>query len=104
MKDKNIYKIEVWTRGKNRDEYGNPYVAYKAVIHLAEMSYARTMTFMMPMFSWDNYPDKILQLALLGINRALDLDIQHNDPRITLHYKHVYRDADLEHPENWKKE
>lgn len=102
MKDEKISSIKIWTRGKNRDEFGNPYVAFIAWIQLRYISYARKVSVMSDMQSYDSGKSKCLEFALLAINRALDLDIRANDTRIEHHHKHVYRDADLEHPEKWK--
>ena len=100
--DSKIYRIEIWSRGKYRDEYGNPYAAYIAWLRLGYVSYARRISVMSGMTGYDSSDDKCLELALLGINRTLGLNIQPNDERIVHHHKHVSRDADLEHPENWK--
>lgn len=102
MDNSKIYKIEIWTRGKNRDEFGNPYAAYIAWLRLGYVSYARRIAVLEPMTGYDSSADKCLELAVLGINRTLGLNISVRDERIVQYHKHVYRDADLEHPEKWK--
>lgn len=100
--NKIITKIEIWSRGKNKDVYGNPYHAFKAILHFGRTSYFHTLIVQQPM-SWGDSDERgCLMWACQGINEALGLDIQIDDERIIHHYKHVYKDSELENPENWK--
>lgn len=102
MNSNNITKIEIWSRGKNRDMYGNPYHAFKAVLHFTRVSYFNTLTIQMPMSWGDSDKRGCLIWACQGIKEALGLDIQIDDERIVHHYKQIYKDSELENPENWK--
>lgn len=100
--NKIITKIEIWSRGKNKDVYGNPYHAFKAVLYFGRTSYFNTLIIPQSM-SWGDSDERgCLMWACQGINEALGLDIQIDDERIIHHYKHVYKDSELENPENWK--
>ena len=104
---KPITKIEIWSRGKNRDVYGNPYHAFVAHITMSHVSYSRGMIVYMPMSWGDSDEWGCLKWALEGINEALDIRgtkdaIMPSDERIVHHYQHVSRDADLENPLKWK--
>ena len=101
---KAVTKIEIWSRGKNRDVYGNPYHAFIAHITFAYVSYFRQMIIYMPMSWGDSNEWECLKWALAGINEALGTEFQPNDERIVHHYKHVSSDADLENPLKWKTE
>lgn len=102
MKNENIVKIEIWSRGKNRDEYGNPYFAWIAKIRVSHVSYFRYVTIHMDMMGGDSYESACLMWALQGINEALGTDIRADDERIVHHYKHASRDAELADPTKWK--
>lgn len=97
-----LSKIEIWSRGKNRDVYGNPYWAYKVVLTYNYVSYFETITITKGMSGGSSSEHACLTWALQGIKEALGLEFNPHDERIIHHHKHVYRDADLEHPETWK--
>ena len=102
MNEKYILKIVIYSRGKNIDEYGNPYHAFKAIIHVCHVSYFNTITVSNSMSYGDSSERDCLMWALQGINEALGINIRMDDERIEHHHKHVYRFQDLEHPEKWK--
>lgn len=107
MASKKLYKIEIHARGKYRDEYGNPYYAYIAILHYKFVSYFRNVIVYMPMHWGDSGESDGLKWALEGINEYLGKKTYHSkikpsDKRIEYHYKHVSHDADLENPLKWK--
>ena len=97
-----IRQIEIYSRGKNRDVFGNPYHAFKAIISAQKCSYFRQIMVIMPMTWGDSGERDCLEWAVQGINEAFGTEIKANDPRIIHHHKHVSHDEDLLHPENWK--
>lgn len=110
----NIEKIIIFTRGKNRDEYGNPYQAFKAYIKFAHKSYF-TNAIVTQSMQYTNNSSKsgCLNDALYGINEFLtaikhpkktvvERIIKPDDKRITQIHKHVHTFQELENPENWK--
>lgn len=97
-----LYKAIIYTRGKNRDVYGNPYHAYKAVLTFSYVSYFRDITICQNISWGDSSERDCLDWALQGIKEALGIDLEANDERITHHHKHVYSDRELRYPENWK--
>lgn len=100
--DKKITKIEIWSRGKNRDEYGNPYFAWIAKIHFRQVSYFRCLTVHMDMKAGDSNERDCLMWACQGINEALGTDIRCDDERIIHRYRNAYKDADLADPTKWR--
>ena len=102
-----ISKIEIWSRGKYRDQFANVYHAFKAVITCSYVSYFRRIIITMPMSWGDSGENDCLKWALEGINEALELrgtqkEIKPNDERIVHHWQHVSHDRDLENPEKWR--
>ena len=79
-----ITKIEIWSRGKYKDEYGNPYHAFKAVISCSYVSYFRNIIITMPMTWGSSGEYDCLQWAVQCINEALQTDIKQSDERIVL--------------------
>lgn len=102
MKNENVIEIEIWSRGKNRDMYGNPYLAWIAKVYVRYVSYFSHITIHKDMMGGDSYESACLKLALQGINEALGTDIRADDKRIVHHYKHTCRDSDLIDPTKWK--
>lgn len=102
MKVSNITSIRIEGRGKNRDIYGNPYSAWKAVIDVKMNHHNVRMVLYEPMTWGDSYESRVLRNAIEGINETLNINLKENDKRINYTYKHVSRDADLEKPQNWK--
>lgn len=105
--NKKLTKIEIYSRGKYRDEYGNPYHAWIAFLTYQYVSYFRKVIIYMPMHWGDSGERDLLKWALEGINEFLNKrsyrsKIKPNDKRIIHHYKHVSRDKDLENPLAWK--
>lgn len=109
-----LEKIIIYTRGKNRDIYGNPYMAYKINLEFSQKSFFRKVTIESSMcYTNNSSKNGCLQDALDGLNEFLHgikhpkmtnrkVYIKADDKRIIHHHKHVTRDAELEHPENWK--
>lgn len=97
-----LYKVNIYTRGKNKDMDGNPYHAYKAVLTFSYVSYFRSITICQDMSWGDSAERDCLDWALQGIKEALGIDLKANDERITHYHKHVYSYDELRNPENWK--
>lgn len=102
MKTSRIYAIKIEGRGRYRDEYGNPYYAWRAGIDVQIKSHHSKITIHEPMAWGDSYEAAVLRAAVEGINEALDINIRQNDKRISYTYKHVSGDAPLRNPLNWK--
>ena len=100
-----LIKIEIFSRGKKHDEYGNPYYAYIAFLSYYRKSYFDKIIIYKSQ-SWGScsYHDG-LEWALQGINEALGLKqspIKRNDYRIVYHHKFVSTYSELQNPLNWK--
>lgn len=102
MKTSRIYAIKIEGRGRYRDEYGNPYYAWRADIDVQIKSHHSKVTIHESMAWGDSYEAAVLRAAVEGINEALDINIRQNDKRISYTYKHVSEDAPLRNPLNWK--
>lgn len=97
-----IYKIDIYTRGKSKDESGNPYLAYKAVITYSYVSFFEKITISKGMV-WGSCGERdCLNEALQGIKEALGVELSPNDERITHYHKRVYSYDELKRPENWR--
>ena len=102
MKSSQIKSIKIEGRGRNRDIYGNPYYAWKAVID-RKANHHMTPIVIYEKMSWGtSSQDVVLREAVEGINEALDINLKQNDKRITYTYTHVSGDAPLRNPLNWK--
>ena len=102
MKVNRILAIKIEGRGRYRDEYGNPYYAWRADIDVQINSHHSKVTIHESMAWGDSYEAAVLRAAVEGINEALDINIRQNDKRISYTYKHVSGDAQLRNPLNWK--
>lgn len=102
-----LTKIVIYSRGKYRDEDGNPYLAYIAFLHFQHKSYFDKMIIYKSM-TWGSCGEHdCLIEALEGINEALRKRgkkgcIKSNDKRIEHHWMHVYRYDNLRNPLRWK--
>ena len=102
MKSSLIQSIKIEGRGRNRDIYGNPYYAWKAIIQ-KKANHHMTPIVIYEKMSWGTSSEnEVLRNAIEGINEALDINIKQNDKRITYTYTHVTGDAPLRNPLNWK--
>ena len=102
MKSSLIQSIKIEGRGRNRDIYGNPYYAWKAVIQ-KKANHHMTPIVIYEKMSWGTSSENaVLREAIEGINEALDINLKQNDKRITYTYTHVSGDAPLQNPLNWK--
>ncbi len=102
MKSSLIQSIKIEGRGRNRDIYGNPYYAWKAVIQ-KKANHHMTPIVIYEKMSWGTSSENaVLREAVEGINEALDINLKQNDKRITYTYTHVSGDAPLQNPLNWK--
>lgn len=102
MKSSLIQSIKIEGRGRNRDIYGNPYYAWKAVIQ-KKANHHMTPIIIYEKMSWGTSSENaVLREAIEGINEALDINLKQNDKRITYTYTHVSGDAPLQNPLNWK--
>lgn len=102
MKSSLIQSIKIEGRGRNRDIYGNPYYAWKAVIQ-KKTNHHMTPIVIYQKMSWGTSSSNVvLREAIQGINEALDINLKENDKRITYTYTHVPGDAPLHNPLNWK--
>ena len=102
MKSSLIQSIKIEGRGRNRDIYGNPYYAWKAVIQ-KKANHHMTPIVIYEKMSWGTSSENaVLREAVEGINEALDINLKQNDKRITYTYTHVCGDAPLQNPLNWK--
>lgn len=104
MKTSRINAIKIEGRGRYRDEFGNPYYAWRADIDVQIKSHHSKVTIYESMAWGDSYESAVLRSAVEGINEALDINIKQNDRRISYTYKHVSGDAPLRKPLKWKQQ
>lgn len=98
-----IDKIEIWSRGKNRDEFGNPYRAWIARIHFqTPFPSFDTLTLSRSMQSGSCDEPDCVQEVCQAIDEVFNIFIRPSDKRIVRrHYRTVYRYEDLD-PSKWR--
>ena len=98
-----IDKIEIWSRGKTRDEFGNPYRAWIARIHFQHSFKSfDTMTLSRSMEYGDCDEQDCVKAVCEAIEEVFNIFIRPSDKRIVRrHYRRVYRDEDLD-PSKWR--
>lgn len=99
---RSIRSINILSKGKNRDMYGNPYHAFRADIVYSYVSYFKTISISMTETYGDSGEYDCLKWALQGIKEAIGENISPNDPRIQHTHKHVGIGTDMGDPLNWK--
>lgn len=100
MENKDIKNIVIYTRGKNRDKFGNPYRAFKAYVFTKKSGVVKTVWKSMDVGNCTESDCR--EWAIACINMVLEVKITKDDKRIEQHHKKVSRDSELEKPENWR--
>lgn len=105
MKAKDIVKIEVVSRGKNRDYYGNVYIAFHVTIYVGNGLYPYTRLFH-SMSAGDNYADYCRNEAVRMIRNLFGWEYSKtrflDELAVTKSHTTVYTDSALEEPWNWR--
>lgn len=98
-----IDKIEIWSRGKTRDEYGNPYRAWIARIHFHNSFPSFDTLTLSRGIQYGNCDEQdCVEEVCQAINEVFNASVRPSDERIVKrHYRRVYRDEDLD-PSKWR--
>lgn len=102
MNTKKFTKIEIYSRGKNRDIYGNPYHAFVIRFYSGYVSHYRTISLEMPMTYRSSSKDDCFGWADQATKEAFGFSLYDYKSIILHHHKTVRTDAELEEPQNWK--
>ena len=97
-----VKNIFIWSRGKNRDIYGNPYYAYVCRINLTD---GREITFNCPMSWGGSRAYDVLAEVSQELGAKFGIRLNFNDVRnrfVIQTHKQVKTDSALEHPERWR--
>ena len=102
IKKADVKNIFIWSRGKNRDIYGNPYYAYVCRINLAD---GREITFNCPMSWGGSWAYDVLAEVSQELDAQFGFGISYDDVRsgfVIQTHKQVKTDSALEHPDRWR--
>ena len=97
-----VKNIFIWSRGKKRDIYGNPYYAYVCRINLTDW---REITFNCPMSWGGSGAYDVLAEVSQELGAKFGIRLNFNDVRsrfVIQTHKQVKTDSALEHPERWR--
>lgn len=100
MNTLDIEKVIIYTRGKNRDECGNPYRAFKAYVLCKGTAISKIVWKEMDL--GNSNAASCLEWAVTCINSALGTKLAKNEKRIEHSHKKVKRDSELEKPMGWR--
>ena len=97
-----VKNIFIWSRGKNRDIYGNPYYAYVCRINLTD---GREITFNCPMSWGSSGAYDVLAEVSQELGAKFGIWLNFNDVRsrfVIQTHKQVKTYSALEHPGRWR--
>ena len=97
-----VKNIFIWSRGKNRDIYGNPYYAYVCRINLTD---GREITFNCPMSWGSSGAYDVFAEVSQELSAKFGIRLNYDDVRsgfVIQTHKQVKTDSALEHPERWR--
>lgn len=97
-------KIIIYSRGKNRDVYGNPYYALKIILKYSYVSYFQQIIIPVSMKYGSSSKRDCLMWAGQALQEALGMNIEHVLPFIEHHHVRVSRDSQLKNPLKWKED
>lgn len=102
IKRTDVKNIFIWSRGKNRDIYGNPYYAYVCRINLTD---GRKITFNCPMSWGSSGAYGVFAEVSQELSSKFGIRLNYDDVRsgfVIQTHKQVKTDSALEYPERWR--
>lgn len=107
IEKENIEGITVYSRGKNRDEDGNPYYAYKCIVEFKwDRDHCTSKLVIDCRADWgDSGKDDVMAAVKNKLEKTFGIKTDWDDVRsgfIKQHHRTVYTMAALEHPESWR--
>lgn len=104
---KNIEGITVYSRGKNRDVYGNPYYAYKCIVKFKYAKDHCTSSLVIDCSAdWGSSgKDDVMSVVKSKLERMFGIKITWDDIRkgfVKQYHRTVSTMSELEHPEAWR--
>ena len=97
-----VRHIFIWSRGKNRDIYGNPYYAYVCRINLID---GCEITFNCPISWGSSGASAVFIKVSQELNARFGIWLTYDDVRsgfVIQNHKQVKTESALEHPERWR--
>lgn len=106
IKKTDVEKIHIWSRGKNRDIYGNPYYAYVCRISLTQKARGeREITLRCSMAWGDSDEYGVFRMVSKTLNSDFGIVVNYKDVQsglVVQEHKTVCTDDALRHPERWR--
>lgn len=106
IKKTDVERISIWSRGKNRDIYGNPYYAYVCRISLTQKARGeREITLRCPMSWGSSGAYDVFVEVVQELDREFGIRLDYNDVRsgLVVQRHRVVRTEDaLTRPERWR--
>lgn len=104
---KNIECIDIYSRGKNRDVYGNPYYAYKCVVRFKwAKDHCSSALVIDCRADWGSSGESdVFTVVRHKLERDFGIKIDWRDLRsgfVKQQHRTVHTMSELETPENWK--
>lgn len=102
LKKTDVKNIFIWSRGKNRDIYGNPYYSYVCRINLTDGS---KITFSCPMSWGSSGAYDVFVKVSQKLSVKFGIHLTYDDVRsgfVIQNHKQVKTESALEHPERWR--
>lgn len=106
IKKTDVERISIWSRGKNRDIYGNPYYAYVCRISLTQKARGeREITLLCPMSWGSSGAYDVFVEVVQELDREFGILLNYDDVRsgLVVQKHRVVRTEDaLMRPERWR--
>lgn len=101
-----VERISIWSRGKNRDIYGNPYYAYVCRISLTQKARGeREITLRCPMSWGSSGAYDVFVEVVQELDREFGISLNYDDVRsglVVQEHKTVRTEGALMRPERWR--
>lgn len=101
-----VERISIWSRGKNRDIYGNPYYAYVCRISLTQKTRGeREITLRCPISWGSSGAYDVFVEVVQELDREFGISLNYDDVRsglVVQEHKTVRTEDALMRPERWR--
>lgn len=106
IKKTDVERISIWSRGKNRDIYGNPYYAYVCRISLTQKARGeREITLRCPMSWGSSGAYDVFAEVVQELDREFGISLNYDDVRsglVVQRHQTVRTEDALMRPERWR--
>ena len=106
IKKTDVERIHIWSRGKNRDIYGNPYYAFVCRISLAQKGRSENEIILRCPMTWGDADEYgVFRMVSETLNSEYGIRLDYADVRdglVVQEHKTIYTYDALRHPERWR--